>query len=173
MPHFATCAMVVQTFWPLMTHSSPSRTARVASDATSDPAPGSENIWHQISSHVNAGTQVALLLRVAAVGNHRRRHHPDAHEVAQHRVRRARAAQPIVDDLLMVRIDAEPSSPFGEVHPREAVVELRAEELLRVGLARWMVVQQLVDRVAHSVFHGPPLPPPTPGCPSATNVNGR
>ncbi len=32
----------VQIFWPLMTYSSPSRTARVCSDARSDPAPGSE-----------------------------------------------------------------------------------------------------------------------------------
>jgi hypothetical protein len=32
----------VHTFWPLTTNSSPSRTARVCSDATSEPAPGSE-----------------------------------------------------------------------------------------------------------------------------------
>ena len=32
---------VVKTFWPLMTYSSPSRTARVLSDARSVPAPGS------------------------------------------------------------------------------------------------------------------------------------
>ena len=44
------CAPDVQTFCPLTTHSSPSRTAVVDSDATSDPAPGSLNIWHQISS---------------------------------------------------------------------------------------------------------------------------
>ena len=48
-PHFESCATVVQTFWPLTTHSSPSRTARVASPATSEPAPGSLNSWHQIS----------------------------------------------------------------------------------------------------------------------------
>jgi hypothetical protein len=40
-PHRAWWAMVVQTFWPLTIHSSPSRTARVARLATSDPAPGS------------------------------------------------------------------------------------------------------------------------------------
>ena len=48
-PHFERCATVVHTFWPLTTHSSPSRTARVARPATSEPAPGSLNSWHQIS----------------------------------------------------------------------------------------------------------------------------
>ena len=51
-PHRDRCASVVHTFWPLTTHSSPSRTARVESPATSEPAPGSENSWHQISSFV-------------------------------------------------------------------------------------------------------------------------
>ena len=50
MHHFAWCANVVHTFCPVTTHSSPSRTARVFSDARSEPASGSENPWHQISS---------------------------------------------------------------------------------------------------------------------------
>ena len=54
-PKLARWATVVQTFWPFRTHSSPSRTARVARPATSEPAPGSLNSWHQISSHVNSG----------------------------------------------------------------------------------------------------------------------
>ena len=37
------------TFWPVTTHSSPSRTALVCSDAMSEPAPGSENSWHHTS----------------------------------------------------------------------------------------------------------------------------
>ena len=49
------CAHVVQTFWPLSTHSSPSRTARVASDARSDPAPGSLSSWHHFSSLRTSG----------------------------------------------------------------------------------------------------------------------
>ena len=49
------CASVVQTFWPFTTHSSPSRTARMASPATSEPAPGSLNSWHQTSSPVKSG----------------------------------------------------------------------------------------------------------------------
>ena len=48
-------ASVFHTFWPFTTHSSPSRTARVASDARSLPAPGSLKSWHQISSPVNSG----------------------------------------------------------------------------------------------------------------------
>ena len=49
-PHSATCAMLVQTFWPLMTYESPSRTACVWRLARSLPALGSEKPWHQISS---------------------------------------------------------------------------------------------------------------------------
>ena len=36
-----TCAMVVHIFWPVITHSSPSRTAFVVMDATSEPWSGS------------------------------------------------------------------------------------------------------------------------------------
>ena len=43
-------AQVVQTFCPVITHSSPSRSARVASDARSDPEPGSLKSWHHTSS---------------------------------------------------------------------------------------------------------------------------
>ena len=49
-PKSAKCAQVLHTFCPVMTHSSPSRSARAASDARSDPAPGSEKSWHQIST---------------------------------------------------------------------------------------------------------------------------
>ena len=48
-------AIVVHTFWPETSHRSPSRTARVDSDARSEPAPGSLKSWHQISSVVKAG----------------------------------------------------------------------------------------------------------------------
>ena len=46
----ARCASVVHTFWPVMTHSSPSRTARVWMLARSEPAFGSEKPWHHNSS---------------------------------------------------------------------------------------------------------------------------
>ena len=40
--YWASWARVVNIFWPLMVHSSPSRTALVAQAATSEPASGSE-----------------------------------------------------------------------------------------------------------------------------------
>lgn len=49
-PKSANWALVVHTFCPLSTQPSPSRTALVCRLATSEPAPGSENSWHQISS---------------------------------------------------------------------------------------------------------------------------
>ena len=39
---FESCAPEVQIFCPLITKSSPSRTARVCSEARSEPEPGSE-----------------------------------------------------------------------------------------------------------------------------------
>ena len=57
MHHFAWWAIVVQTFWPETTHSSPSRTAFVFSDARSDPDSGSEKPWHQISSPDRIGSR--------------------------------------------------------------------------------------------------------------------
>ena len=57
MHHFAWCASVVQTFCPVTTHSFPSRTARVFSEARSDPASGSEKPWHQISSALRIGSR--------------------------------------------------------------------------------------------------------------------
>ena len=41
----------VHTFWPLTTNWSPAFSARVWSEARSDPEFGSEYPWHQISSH--------------------------------------------------------------------------------------------------------------------------
>ena len=50
MHHLDWCANVVHTFWPVTMYSSPFRTARVFSDARSEPDSGSEKPWHQISS---------------------------------------------------------------------------------------------------------------------------
>ena len=55
MHHLEYWAPLVQTFWPVTTHSSPSLTARVFSDARSEPASGSEKPWHQISSAERIG----------------------------------------------------------------------------------------------------------------------
>ena len=57
MPNCEIWAIDVQIFWPLTTHSSPSRTARVDRLARSLPAPGSLNSWHQISSAASSGNR--------------------------------------------------------------------------------------------------------------------
>ena len=57
MHHLASWANVVQTFWPVTTHSPLSFTALVFSDARSEPDSGSEKPWHQISSAVRIGSR--------------------------------------------------------------------------------------------------------------------
>jgi hypothetical protein len=49
-PMAAWCALDVHTFWPFTIHESPSRSARVATAARSEPAPGSLNSWQAITS---------------------------------------------------------------------------------------------------------------------------
>ncbi len=49
-PQSEWCALVVHTFCPLITHWLPRNSARVIAPARSDPDPGSENNWHQVSS---------------------------------------------------------------------------------------------------------------------------
>src|SRR3954466_264002 len=56
MHHFEYCAPEVQTFWPVTTHEPLSLTARVFSDARSEPDSGSEKPWHQISSAERIGS---------------------------------------------------------------------------------------------------------------------
>ena len=48
----AYCASVVQVFCPLTTYLSPLRSARVRSEARSEPEPGSEKPWHQQMSRL-------------------------------------------------------------------------------------------------------------------------
>ena len=43
MPYMAWCALVLHSFWPFTTYSSPSSSARVVSPARSEPLPGSLN----------------------------------------------------------------------------------------------------------------------------------
>ncbi len=49
-PQSAVWAIEVQTFCPVRRHPSPSRTARIRSEARSEPASGSENSWHHMIS---------------------------------------------------------------------------------------------------------------------------
>ncbi len=57
MHHLDSCASVVQTFWPVTTHSPLDFTALVLSDARSEPDSGSEKPWHQISSAERIGSR--------------------------------------------------------------------------------------------------------------------
>ena len=64
-PQRALCARLVHTFWPLTIQSplpDPSGTAEVARPARSEPAPGSENSWHQMSSVVASGRRKNRLI---------------------------------------------------------------------------------------------------------------
>ncbi len=47
---FDVSARVVHTFWPVTTYWSPSRTALVMSAGRSEPASGSDQPWHHMSS---------------------------------------------------------------------------------------------------------------------------
>jgi hypothetical protein len=55
MPQSACCAIEVQTFWPLTTHPPSTRSARVVSEARSEPAPGSLKSWHHSISPRRVG----------------------------------------------------------------------------------------------------------------------
>src|SRR5271167_3376877 len=54
-PHCEYCAAVVQIFCPVMRQPPSARVALVVSPARSDPAPGSENSWHQTISPRKVG----------------------------------------------------------------------------------------------------------------------
>ena len=56
-PQRARSGEEVHTFWPVTTHSSPSRSARVARLARSEPAPGSLKSWHHSSSPRSIGAR--------------------------------------------------------------------------------------------------------------------
>ena len=55
MPNLLRCAPDDQIFEPFTMYRSPSRTARVARFARSEPLSGSENSWHHTSSPVRIG----------------------------------------------------------------------------------------------------------------------
>ena len=51
----ASWARLVQIFCPVIRQPPSARSARVRSDARSEPASGSENSWHQMSAPVRIG----------------------------------------------------------------------------------------------------------------------
>ena len=76
MPQSASLAMVVHTFWPVSDQPPSTRSARVASDARSEPAPGSENSWHHVSSWRSDGAMNCSCWARGAVGDERGQHPP-------------------------------------------------------------------------------------------------
>ena len=133
------------TFWPLTTHSSPSRTARVESDARSEPAPGSLNSWHHTSSPVNSGrsslrrsSSVPWVTIVGAARN-RPKKRPLVGPCS------AGGAEPLLDLALQRAAHAEPAEALREVDPGEAEVVLRAAELDGIVGRRVELGEQLVE----------------------------
>ena len=134
-----------QTFCPLTIHSSPSRMARVPSPAKSDPAPGSENSWHQRSSPVNIGRRkrcfTSSLPWVAIVGPARAMKNVRGSVGAAPASRRRRSTTPV-----QLRPHPEAAAALREVHPRQPGVELRAAELAVVHRRRVVGGEERVHR---------------------------
>ena len=97
----ANCPQETHVFWPLTTKWSSCSTARVRSDARSEPASGSEKPWHQISSADEDRRDVAEALLVAAEAQQRRAEDVQADDVDE--LRRAGRRQLLVDDDLLGR----------------------------------------------------------------------
>ena len=103
------CANVVQIFCPFTTYSSPSRTARVPSDARSLPDAGlAEELAPDLGA-VEDPRDVALVLLVGARDEQRRPGPADADGVE--RLGRARRPQLGVDHELLDRPGGEPPRP--------------------------------------------------------------
>ena len=65
----------------------------------------------------------------------------------------------LVDELLQLRVQAEAAVPLGEVHPGQALVELRAEELVAAVVdVGGCSLEQLVDQVADPLLVGASAP---------------
>ena len=110
-PTSARCASVVHTFWPLTTHSSPSRTARVARPATSEPAPGSLNSWHQISWLRRERPQEPVLHLLGAPRHDRRAAHADPDDVE--RPRHLVVVEHLVDEARLARRERQAGAVLG------------------------------------------------------------
>ena len=110
-PNASSAPRLVHTFWPLTRHSSPSRVARVATPARSEPAPGSENSWHQISAPVAIGGSQRAHCSGVAVREQRR---PDQLEPDEVRVE--------VGDVEVGELAAD-DADLGRCRPEPAVLD--------------------------------------------------
>ena len=128
-PQSASCASDVQTFCPVSRQPPSTRCARVRSEARSDPAPGSLNSWHQVSSPQQRRAHEPRPLLVAPVPEDRRRRPAADLEV---RPLDSRRGELLVDDQLGDGVGGEPVGlgPVGgevaRVDQRLATLGLRA-----------------------------------------------
>ena len=134
----------VQIFWPFTIHSSPSRSARVASPATSEPAPGSLNSWHQISSDVKIGRRkrrrCSSVPRTTMVGPHM----PMPMALRIQGYFRPAFCNALSTISCSFGDGVEAAVPDREVHAGQAEVELGAQERGHV------VVGVLVEELGHA-----------------------
>ena len=104
---------VMNVFSPLMTHSSPSRTAVVRMLRASEPAPGSVIAKQLCRSPSIVGSQVALLLLVVGVEQ-------DVVGVAAELELHERAAELDLDQRVHHRAEAHPAVLLGRLDAEEA-----------------------------------------------------
>ena len=165
-----------------MTHSSPSRTARVRIPATSEPASGSVMPRQEIFVARDRRHEVALLLLLGAEQvDRRRRHvrvHRDAHREAagvgvRHLLGEHEVAEVVAALAAVLLGVGEPEQPE-LAHAREdRVGERRLLPLLRVR-ARARVTHEGVDRLAQPVvLLGEDEVPPAGGEVGLEDVGGR
>ena len=161
------CAYDDQTFWPSTTKRSPSSRAEARTPARSEPAPGSENPWHQISSAARSGLQVARLLLVGAARDDRRAGHPEPDHAEVGRRLGARfllevdrlepRREPASAELLRPR-DPDPAAVVERAAPR---AHLRAVE---AGRAAPVALQLLREVRVEPRRAPPPGTSPPPAC---------
>ena len=153
----------VHTFWPLTTHSSPSRSALVWRLARSLPAP---RLAEQLAGDDVAPVQrpqVALLHRLGAVGQDGRRHHaePDAeHGARGHLV----AGLERLPAPLVGRRQLPPAVSGGPGDPAEAGVEHLAAPRLGLRHLGQLLLPGLLLEQPDPVRALAPRPPAGPPC---------
>ena len=127
--------------------------ARVASDATSLPAPGSLKSWHQMSSPVKMRPQQSLVQIFTAVQSTTGRAMPMPIGLRPYGTGAPAAANSALIVFCCFRRQTQwPAVALGEVHPREAEVVLRAEELRgrrRLGIE---LREEVVAQLGHTLL---------------------
>ena len=140
---------MVQTFCPVTFQLPLLFTARVFSEARSEPDSGSEKPWHQISSPGEDRLQEALLLLLVAVGDDDRTAHDQAEHVGGQRDPLARKL--LVEDRLLDQRCALAAVLLGPGEPGPArlvhlllpgAAELELDGIVALGRRARVVVLQ-------------------------------